>query len=396
MKRILIISLLTIVASTFSNYSHSCHLFSIAESAATDNGDGTYTYTFDICVGTENTFGFYLSFSGGNLISFPSSVTGPTSGVTIFGSDPPISGTGDVEYGDWDNSLTTLFSDLNQDCFSMTFTFDDPISDATIGGTQFLFLPPLGCAPLTIPTTTCFTPSYIVTINTDDYGTESTWSFLDQNTGAVIASGGPYADNATIVETLCLPTDCYDFVMFDSFGDGMCCAFGPGSYSVADAGGNVLAAGGSFGLSETTPIICSILGIDLSNFTVSHNGDDQNSIEWTVASQENNDYFLVERSEDMQNWVFVGELKGAGTTDEELRYELLDDDYQRVINYYRLHQVDYDGASATFEPKSIDNRVKTVQVIGRTNYLGQQIDDSYKGLVIQYYSDGTITRTYEN
>ena len=39
--------------------------------------------------------------------------------------------------------------------------------------------------------------------------------------------------------------------MKDSYGDGMCCSYGSGSYSLDDSSGN-LASGGSFGSSETT------------------------------------------------------------------------------------------------------------------------------------------------
>jgi hypothetical protein len=396
MNRTLIISLLTLFVTALSNVGYSCHLFSISETSAIENGNGTYSYTFDICVGTENTYGFYLSFNGGNLLSFPASITGPTTGVTIFGSDPPLSGTGDVDYGDWDNALSPVFSDFNQDCFSMTFTFDNPITDATIGGPQIQFAPPNGCLPESISTTDCFGPAYIVTINTDDYGAESTWDLVNQATGAVVASGGPYADNSTIVTDLCLPIDCYDFIMFDAFGDGMCCAYGVGSYSVTDAAGAVLAAGGAFVFSETTPIICPILNIELSDFEITNIKDNQNKIEWIVSSQENNDYFLIERSDDLENWVTVGYVNGDGSTDELVHYELLDSDFRRVINYYRLSQVDFDGTFTVFDPKSINNSIQSVQLIGRTNYLGQHVDDSYQGLVIEYYSDGTIRRTYSN
>ena len=43
----------------------------------------------------------------------------------------------------------------------------------------------------------------------------------------------------------------YNFTITDSFGDGICCAYGEGSYSVA-AGGVVVASGGDFADSETT------------------------------------------------------------------------------------------------------------------------------------------------
>ena len=71
----------------------------------------------------------------------------------------------------------------------------------------------------------------------------------------MVASGGPYGsqpDGATVVQTACLSTGCYDFIIYDSYGDGICCNYGTGSYVLEDAGGAVLAAGSSFGFQETT------------------------------------------------------------------------------------------------------------------------------------------------
>jgi hypothetical protein len=45
-------------------------------------------------------------------------------------------------------------------------------------------------------------------------------------------------------------TSCYDFTIFDSFGDGICCAFGNGFYNVYHEG-NLVCSGGDFGASET-------------------------------------------------------------------------------------------------------------------------------------------------
>jgi len=39
--------------------------------------------------------------------------------------------------------------------------------------------------------------------------------------------------------------------LFDSYGDGICCGFGTGSYNVEDENGNVLISGGEFGASES-------------------------------------------------------------------------------------------------------------------------------------------------
>ena len=85
----------------------------------------------------------------------------------------------------------------------------------------------------------------VVSILTDNYPGETTWTLTDLD-GAVVASGGPYSDANTLYEeSLCVGDGCYAFTINDSFGDGICCAFGEGSYTVSSDGA-VLAAGGEF------------------------------------------------------------------------------------------------------------------------------------------------------
>jgi len=99
----------------------------------------------------------------------------------------------------------------------------------------------------------CTDNAVTLTIVTDNYPGETTWSITDGG-GNTVASGGPYgSQSTTYVEDLCLTDGCYTFTIFDSYGDGICCSWGNGSYSlVEDASGNVLASGGSFGSSEAT------------------------------------------------------------------------------------------------------------------------------------------------
>jgi hypothetical protein len=90
-----------------------------------------------------------------------------------------------------------------------------------------------------------------LTINLDNYPGETTWSVVN-GSGTTVASGGPYSGaGSTVTEDICLPNGCYDFTIFDSYGDGICCGYGNGSYSLTD-GSTVLASGGSFTNSETT------------------------------------------------------------------------------------------------------------------------------------------------
>ncbi|MDX1477443.1 MAG: M12 family metallo-peptidase [Saprospiraceae bacterium] len=99
------------------------------------------------------------------------------------------------------------------------------------------------------------TNALTLTIVLDNYPEETTWDVRDGSNN-VIASGGPYGafpDGSTVTENMCVPNGCFDFTIYDSFGDGICCAYGSGSYTLTeDASGTTLASGGSFGSSETT------------------------------------------------------------------------------------------------------------------------------------------------
>ncbi len=93
-----------------------------------------------------------------------------------------------------------------------------------------------------------------INITLDNYPAETTWSITNSNGTTVASSNGNYggqAQGSTVTEDVCLPNGCFDFTINDSYGDGICCGYGNGSYTVTDANGNVLASGGDFGSSET-------------------------------------------------------------------------------------------------------------------------------------------------
>ncbi len=96
----------------------------------------------------------------------------------------------------------------------------------------------------------------------DNFAAETRWELRNaQNT--IVEQGGPYLKSqlGTIrLDTFCLPAGCYRFTILDSFGDGICCQYGNGSYSLRDAGNNVLASGGSFPASESTDFCLSATG----------------------------------------------------------------------------------------------------------------------------------------
>lgn len=93
---------------------------------------------------------------------------------------------------------------------------------------------------------------YTIEIQPDNYGSETTWEVLDAGNN-VLASGGPYTDGVTtlISETVWLSNDCFTFKIDDSYGDGICCAYGSGYYNVMNPASQVIASGGQFGATDT-------------------------------------------------------------------------------------------------------------------------------------------------
>lgn len=93
-----------------------------------------------------------------------------------------------------------------------------------------------------------------LTLNTDGYGSETTWLLRDSS-GKTVASGDGYSNNQSYVTQRCLPRGCYTFTIYDSYGDGLCCnGNGSEGYTIR-INGEVFASGRSFGDEEIIPDI---------------------------------------------------------------------------------------------------------------------------------------------
>jgi len=93
-----------------------------------------------------------------------------------------------------------------------------------------------------------------IEVTTDQYGNETSWELTDDN-GTVIASASAGSmSNSAPQAPVNVPVSanaCYAFTIYDSYGDGICCSYGNGTYTVTDANGTVIAGGnaqsGNFG-----------------------------------------------------------------------------------------------------------------------------------------------------
>lgn len=98
-------------------------------------------------------------------------------------------------------------------------------------------------------TGSCTNTEVTINLTTDNYASETTWQLTDANSGVVV-SGSNLSNNTDYEENLCLADGDYTFQIDDSYGDGICCDYGTGSYSIA-VDGQVVASGGEFTSSDT-------------------------------------------------------------------------------------------------------------------------------------------------
>lgn len=72
------------------------------------------------------------------------------------------------------------------------------------------------------------------------------------------------------------------------------------------------------------------------------------TLDWATASENNFDYFSVERSSDAQNFSSITTIKGQGNSNAPVNYEYVDNQALSGLNYYRLKAIDFDGYTEYF------------------------------------------------
>ena len=139
------------------------------------------------------------------------------------------------------------------------------------------------------------------------------------------------------------------------------------------------------------------LPISLVSFEGELNKDSSVDLNWVVASQINNDYFIVEHSIDGYVWSEIDNLTGEGTTMETITYNSTHQTPSNGCNYYRLTQVDYDGQSETFTPISVIANVlgKREYIVKKVNLIGQEVSDDYYGPTLTIWNNGEVIREFK-
>lgn len=113
-------------------------------------------------------------------------------------------------------------------------------------------------------------------------------------------------------------------------------------------------------LSLTTSIVLPVELIEFKAKAI----HDQVNLNWTTASEANNSGFEIQQSSNGKDWEKINFVEGQGTTTETNEYRYKDLNPFSGINYYRLRQIDFDGAFEYSKVISVDlhNSEKNIRV----------------------------------
>ena len=97
---------------------------------------------------------------------------------------------------------------------------------------------------------------------------------------------------------------------------------------------------------------CTPLPVKMVQFDVAKQEPDA-LITWSTASEDNSDYFGVEKSTDAKTWTTISRIPAAGESHTLTKYTALDKHTVPGMNYYRLRLADKNGSYSYTEVKSV-------------------------------------------
>lgn len=117
-------------------------------------------------------------------------------------------------------------------------------------------------------------------INADEFPQETSWEIYDLTQQRVVDSGTLNFNSFTFTKDICVNyNSCFKVILYDSWGDGICCNFGSGNFSVSNSAGDVIATNDGQFTDETFEVICpgGNCGID-ADVLVEHTYNNSGSI----------------------------------------------------------------------------------------------------------------------
>ncbi len=198
----------TDISITFRNYGNQ-PLTSLDLTYDINGGTpGTYNWTGNLASGAQTT----VTVPNVSFIPLPDNFGNPGNTVSWTASNP----NGQVDQNTTNNSSVSKFSHKE--------TSGDVMQGISAGNIS-------------------------VDITTDGYPAETSWELVGED-GTVYGSGGPYGvQGLQPTVNVAVPGNvCVNFMLYDSYGDGMCCANGVGAVLVQDVNGTIIFEGNAINL----------------------------------------------------------------------------------------------------------------------------------------------------
>ncbi len=136
--------------------------------------------------------------------------------------------------------------------------------------------------------------------------------------------------------------------------------------------------------------LISALPIELTYFNCETKIDNI-TIDWTTATETNNQEFQIWRSMDAINWTKVFTKPGAGTSTSPINYWFIDYFPPTGTYYYKLIQKDYNGVEKSSYITSCGYVQGTNVIVSYYNMINQlvDIDNAVTGFYMREYTNGS-------
>jgi hypothetical protein len=106
--------------------------------------------------------------------------------------------------------------------------------------------------------------------------------------------------------------------------------------------------------------------VELSSFTAQLINRDV-ILNWTTATELNNQGFEIEYSSDNENFSMIGFVPGFGTTTEPKTYSFVISNVNSGVQYYRLKQIDFDGTATIYNSVEVTGPVPNTFMLNQNH-----------------------------
>ena len=139
---------------------------------------------------------------------------------------------------------------------------------------------------------------------------------------------------------------------------------------------------------------CDPLPVELLSFKARRDGTIV-TLQWSTASEINNNYFIIYRSADLKSWSDIGRVVGSGNSNtvRYYTYSHIEKDRSKVY-YYKLVQVDFNGDFEELEIIPLVQGIKNKKVIEELTIDGRPVPENFTGIRIKIYDDGSIGKEF--